>query len=551
MTTWPSDRPPVHWPGFQVEGARSGFTETGFGGTCYFGFEYGLRDDFIVQFDAVQIQDRINITIGEQPATIAGDRSLSVFFRAAGARYPEIGLYTPSKGEINAGIRSGIPTSVQWHNYAVRFNLREKQLTVWVDRKLRGTIDLAKITQWSQRRRRRLGGPSLVCPMRNRRRRAGGWRQPPMDRQLPRRRAAAAGDARETERGEENREDGIMRSNWRWCMSSTRSQVGRAQPVGGFTLVELLVVITIIGILIALLLPAVQAAREAARRAQCLNNLKQWGLAMANYESATGSYPYGIIYGANGPGTVVGDGTKVGAANFRMTFVIPLWPHLEGANLHAGFNYDYGFYDPINRPVLNIPISMYYCPSDRPGGIWQGDQYVRLRGNYVVNWGYCDYFRSVAKPDGVDPMRAGPFGPPTMFGGAVVGRRCKAADVTDGLSNTMFMGEVVQAINDADFDFRGDFFNDDVGAAQFMTLFTPNSGIDSMGHYNIVSSGDPGPVRDGDIYVSARSRHPGGVNVSMGDASVHFVSNQISLDVWRALSSMAADDPIRDSSCIN
>jgi hypothetical protein len=147
MTTWPYDNPPVLWPGFQVEGSRSGFTETGFGGTCFLGFEYGLRDDFIVQFDAVQTQDRINITIGNKPATISDERSLSVFFRAAGSRYPQIGLYTPSKGEVDAMIRSGIPTAIQWHNYAVRFNLLEKRLTVWVDRKLCGMIDLAKITQ--------------------------------------------------------------------------------------------------------------------------------------------------------------------------------------------------------------------------------------------------------------------------------------------------------------------------------------------------------------------------------------------------------------------
>jgi hypothetical protein len=150
MTTWPYDNSPVPWPGFQVEGARSGFTETGFGGICYFGFEYGLRDDFIVQFDAVQTQDRINITIGQLPATIDDGRSLSVFFRAAGTGLPEVGLYTPSKGEVDAGFGSGIPTAIQWHNYAVRFDLREKRLTVWVDRKLRGTIELGSIAKGMQ-----------------------------------------------------------------------------------------------------------------------------------------------------------------------------------------------------------------------------------------------------------------------------------------------------------------------------------------------------------------------------------------------------------------
>lgn len=147
MTTWPYDDSPVIWPGFHVRGSRSGFTETGDGGSCYFGFEYGLRDDFVVQFDAVQSEDRINITIGNKPATIDDEGSLSVMFRPAGAKLPEIGVFTPSKGEANTGIRSGISTAMQWHNYAVRFNLRDKQLTVWVDEKRRGTIDLAVINK--------------------------------------------------------------------------------------------------------------------------------------------------------------------------------------------------------------------------------------------------------------------------------------------------------------------------------------------------------------------------------------------------------------------
>jgi hypothetical protein len=147
MTTWPYDDSPVKWPGFQVPGSRSGFTETGIDGTCYLGFEYGLRDDFVVQFDAVQNDDRINITIGDEPAKITAGESLSVFFRAAGTIFPEIGVYTPSKDEADTGIRSGITTTLQWHNYAVRFNLREKRLTIWVDRRCCGTIDLANIKQ--------------------------------------------------------------------------------------------------------------------------------------------------------------------------------------------------------------------------------------------------------------------------------------------------------------------------------------------------------------------------------------------------------------------
>ena len=146
MTTCPSDDSPVPWPGYQVPGLKSGFLESGGSGICYFGLEYGLRDDFVVQFDAVQTEDRINITIGDEPATIDSNRSFSVLFPARGTPRPK-SAYTPSKGEVETGLHSGIPISLQWHNYAVRFILPEKRFGAWVDRQYRGTIDLAGITK--------------------------------------------------------------------------------------------------------------------------------------------------------------------------------------------------------------------------------------------------------------------------------------------------------------------------------------------------------------------------------------------------------------------
>ena len=110
-------------------------------------------------------------------------------------------------------------------------------------------------------------------------------------------------------------------------------------------------------------------------------------------------------------------------------------------------------------------VPLYYCPSDRVGK-WTADSYdVRSRGNYVLNWGYCDFYQK--QPAG---FKVGPFGPNKSW---------LAAQISDGLSNTMFMGEIIQAVNDSDWDFRGDIFNADCGAAEFMTLYTPNSGIDT------------------------------------------------------------------------
>ncbi len=247
-----------------------------------------------------------------------------------------------------------------------------------------------------------------------------------------------------------------------------KSEIGN-QISPGFTLVELLVVITIIGILIALLLPAVQAAREAARRAQCINNLKQWCLATANYEQANGRFPFGVIYGsASSSGGINPSGastvSKPGDWQ-RQSFVVALWPYTEQMNLYEQWDFNYTFYADKNRPLTTVAAPLYYCPSDRPGK-WTADTYdVRSRGNYVLNWGYCDFYQK--QPAG---FKVGPFGPNKSW---------LAAQITDGLSNTMFMGEVIQAVNDSDWDFRGDFFNSDCGAAEFMTLYTPNSGIDT------------------------------------------------------------------------
>jgi prepilin-type N-terminal cleavage/methylation domain-containing protein len=286
----------------------------------------------------------------------------------------------------------------------------------------------------------------------------------------------------------------------------------------GFTLVELLVVIAIIGILVALLLPAIQAAREAARRSQCGNNLKQWALAMQIYHDVHKALPMGM---ARVP---------------RHTWVTTLWPHLEQSGLADSYDSNLGFWQApntiINSPdgLMNQVVPAYYCPSDRMG-YWRADQYWRTRGNYVVNFGNT---------------RAGGQAGSAPFG---FNRSARLSHITDGLSNTMFLAEIIMALADNVWDCRGDIHNDDDGAF-FATVNTPNSGLDACIICNSPQSNQYLPpctsVPSGtgrfnnsatSPTVSSRSLHPGGAQVAMGDGGVRFVASSIALNVWQAIGS--------------
>ena len=325
----------------------------------------------------------------------------------------------------------------------------------------------------------------------------------------------------------------------------------RNQRRPGFTLIELLVVIAIIGVLIALLLPAVQAAREAARRTQCVNNFKQMGLAMHNYHDTVGSFPIGRM----------GSGYSYAPqGGQRRTWAFSILPYFEQNNLFNAINFSLQFYERPNTTVIRTPLNVFQCPSDTPSIQEPDTPYPRGKGNIAVNWGNTHFYQDEAGrgsgtwslsggPGGGNPF-TGPVGGAVLFSGAPFKGNVSTSmrDMTDGTSNTILCGEVIMGFNAAGglYDHRGDVFNDDYNCTMFNTYTAPNSKVpDSMGgdakgrpwcSYGLVSNVPP-CAGGSPPFNASRSRHPGGVNTLLADGSVRFTKDSINLQAWRGLGS--------------
>lgn len=311
-----------------------------------------------------------------------------------------------------------------------------------------------------------------------------------------------------------------------------------------FTLVELLVVIAIIGILVGLLLPAVQAAREAARRMQCSNNLKQWGLALQNHHSAFNRFPFG-------------------SQNVRRrTYVVALWPYLEQTALYSQYDLTRDFFAaPNNVPgttngLISRTLNFYYCPSDPnaagPGQFWRGDTNFRTRLNYVVNMGRWPEGATVPETDRQGMFRSHNTSTATPAPGGLGFR-----NVTDGSSNTLAMAEILLPALDgaggaANRDSRGDAINNSGdGRWAFQSTLSPNSS--SPDRNNECGANTNLPLQNLPcitatsalpVAVAARSRHTGGVQAVLVDGSVQFYSSSIDLATWRALSTIAGGEVV-------
>jgi len=330
------------------------------------------------------------------------------------------------------------------------------------------------------------------------------------------------------------------------------------QPVAksdGFTLVELLVVIAIIGVLVALLLPAVQQAREAARRMSCSNNLKQIGLAMHNYHDTYNILPLpGLHYRDSYP--------NASSTSSAHSWAVLLLPFVEQSGLHDMYDFtlagsNRGFRDnPMNCVVGTTELPGYKCPSDsgRKVGFhrtssWalpDGSRAYLARGNYGIN---CGAGNGVSRTDYRIRQSRGPF----HFGGTSAAYSATFAEIRDGLSNTVLLGEVIAG--ETDRDIRGVWaystgmwisggepsYRDD------RILLRPNG--NALDDRQKDRPGTCGHAADIDRHLrcedggsrgfqTARSYHPGGVMTCNADGSVKFVAETIDLQNW--LISLAA-----------
>ena len=301
----------------------------------------------------------------------------------------------------------------------------------------------------------------------------------------------------------------------------------------GFTLIELLVVIAIIAVLISLLLPAVQSAREAARRAQCTNNMKQLGLAAHNYESANGSFPMG-----DAPGRDIGGGLM--RQNWGQ--MVALSQFLEQGNVFNMINQSIGIYYAQNSTASGIGVATFWCPSDpdiqakypgAPGDGWDDSPIPMRYSSYAGNGGPHPV-RTWDLPAGSSPStwNKGMFYHVGGNSTGVVQAPVRFQQITDGTSNTFLFLEssyTKSATNDK--KFGGDGYGPKWwtaggnGDTLVATGFSPN-------YFKNSWSSNSSYCRGGDVDATANSYHPGGVVAGFADGSVRFIKD--SINSWAA-----------------
>lgn len=324
----------------------------------------------------------------------------------------------------------------------------------------------------------------------------------------------------------------------------------RRRSYEGFTLVELLVVIAIIGTLIGLLLPAVQAAREASRRMSCTNNLKQIMLATVNFESAKGELPYGSRFSKYIDGTL----TQVREPG-ALALILP---YAENAALNNLVDFEQDTNQLVagtTQNVGSIEVDMYVCPSDTSdrvaenpdpdprdaGALWAMTSYAASSGSTKrSNRPSCSCSRFTEWNDNALYPQAG-------FGGIIYwpdldtysgpffrfGAPTKLKQISDGLSNTIFYGEVRP---ECSHHVRRGWFHSNNGSGLVTTIIPMN--WDSCEPADSAADGCNKACND-NAELGFKSLHPGGANFAFGDGSVHFLSENLDIQSYQFLGDKA------------
>ena len=352
----------------------------------------------------------------------------------------------------------------------------------------------------------------------------------------------------------------------------------------GFTLIELLVTLGIIGLLLALILPAVQSARESARRVQCQNNLKQLGLALHNYHEAHRALPPGTV--TRFPSAKQAFATVINGGGYfdpqlstpETPWLILLFPYLDQTPVWEKFDFNVGVFGHVNlqppyllsglnqnSELLAIRFPMLQCPSDRDLpflydlnallGAPLGIPVVECgRANYAANWGNTNWEQNAdLNGDGLDEAGVEFSGAP--FGR---GRSRQWSEFLDGMDQTVLVAEVVQGIG---IDARGAYVTSLPGGSLYMSRFPPNGTRDFFGVTPTTGAGSgdqmPFPAtcnsasgipcrftpQEFTAFAGSRSRHPGGVQVLFAGGAVRFVADSLDHRVWVAMHSLSGDEP--------
>jgi prepilin-type N-terminal cleavage/methylation domain-containing protein/prepilin-type processing-associated H-X9-DG protein len=339
----------------------------------------------------------------------------------------------------------------------------------------------------------------------------------------------------------------------------------------GFTLVELLVVIAIIGILVSMLLPAVQSAREAARRIQCANQLKQMALALHTHQTSQRTFPPGVP-SCTTQNWITG-GTQVGAFCQGPNWACNILPQLEQVAMYEyvekAMETQFNAADDTEHEPGGVGLTTptaFLCPSaDTIGPDERVDAYSldqwSSKGNYAACFGKDTYMAWN------DPVKAGAFGVVMIRTPHTVtqsqdhasmkgtwkmghGQGVSIDDIKDGASNTLLLSEVRSWRNSA--DARGGWVLNAMGSSTFSTNTAPNSSTpDQIAMCDTtIPTGNPMKcvqvrgASEGTNFAAARSQHPGGVNVALADGSISFYSETIDLVVWQALATRSGHEVV-------